>query len=124
MSITTQEARVRKALRFVRSPKLSDLEGLKINDNRFVIGTGLFVKDGIIMEIPEAFRFRTRLEVASTENGDQFLILSQFLTRGPEAWDMEAAFYQIGFRDPEIEIQLRALCDELVFRGLAEWVEE
>jgi hypothetical protein len=113
-----------KLLKFVKSPKLSDLEGLKINDNRFVIGTGLFVKDGIIMEIPEAFRFRTRLEVATAQSGGQYLILSQLLTGGPNAWDMEDAFYRIGFRNPEIETQLRALCDELVSRGLAEWVDE
>ena len=124
MNITMQDVRVRKALKFIKSPGLSDLEGLKINENRFTIGTGLFVENGIIMEIPEAFRFRTRLEVASTENGDKFLILSQFLTRGPDYWDMEDAFYKIGFRNPEIETQLRALCDELVSRGLAEWVEE
>jgi len=113
-----------KSLRFKKMPELQDLEGLGINGSQFERGDGMFVRNGFIMKVPGVFRFNTNLEVAEAIEGGYYLIVSQFLTNGPRAFDMEYAFGRIGFKNPEIEIQLRALCDELVSRGLAEWVEE
>jgi hypothetical protein len=112
-----------KILRFKGSPTLESLKGLEVNGSPFQRGKGQIEPDGIVMKIPNTFRFETYLEIAETTNGGFNLVMSQFLTRGPHAWEMEEAFGRIGFRDPEIEGQMRSLCNELVERGVAEWEE-
>lgn len=113
-----------KILSFKGSPTLDDLKGLEVDGNSFKRGKGIIEKDGIIMDIPNTFRFETCLEVAETIEGGFDLIVSQFLTRGPEYWEMEEGFSRIGYRNPEIAEQMKTLCNDLVNRGLAEWHEE
>ncbi len=85
--------------------------------------TALFKKNTIVMDVPDTFRFSTKIEVYSNGEGICDLIMSQFLTRGPELWEMGDAFYRIGFNDEgNTEQQLRNLCDELINRGLVDWV--
>lgn len=113
-----------KILRFKNKPELSDLEGLSINGAVFERGKGLIQSDIILMYIPNTFRFETNLEIAKTTDGKYNMIMTQFLTRGPELWEMERAFDRIGFRNPEIEKQMRLLCDDLIKKGLAYWEED
>jgi len=113
-----------KILRFKEEPTLVDLQGLSVNGATFERGKGFFQKaETIIMYIPNTFRFTTNLEVYK---GDKHydLILTQFLSRGPEYWEMEDSFRRIGFRNPEIETQFRALCETLINKDLAYWAEE
>lgn len=113
-----------KILRFHNLPTLVELEGLEVNGEKFKGGEGWIGKSGIILNIPNVFRFKTKLEIAQSGDGDWDLILTQFLTRGPNYWEMEDSFSRIGFRNPEIQTQLETLCAELVAAGLANWVEE
>jgi len=114
-----------KILRFKKAPTLKDLEGLSVNGGTFEIGDGFIQKNTIVMNVPNTFRFTTKIEVYSYENGICDLIMSQFLTRGPELWEMGDAFYRIGFNDEgNTEQQLRYLCNELINRDLVEWVEK
>lgn len=113
-----------KILRFKKEPNLLDLEGLQVNGASFEQGKSFFQQtETIIMDIPNVFRFSTKLEVYK---GDEHcdLILVQFLTRGPEYWEMDDSFRRIGFRNPEIETQFRALCEALINKDLAYWIEE
>lgn len=115
-----------KVLKFKKMPELNDLEGLSVNSSKFEIGEGIFQK-GVevpVMSIPNTFRFSTTLEVAENKDGSYVLVMTQFLTRGPEYWEMEEAFDRIGFRNPEIEEQMRALCNSIIERGLAVWEEQ
>lgn len=115
---------MRKTLKFKKEPKLSDLEGLNINGARFERDNSMVIRgDVVLMNIPNTFRFQTNLEIVDTIDGDWFMIMTQFLTRGPEYWEMERAFERIGFRNPEIEGQMRLLCDELIKKDLAYWEE-
>ncbi|WCF11667.1 hypothetical protein NDS46_30435 (plasmid) [Paenibacillus thiaminolyticus] len=111
-------------LQFKNKPTVKGLEGLSINNSSFENGKGFIAQDSIIMSIPNTFRFKTNLEIAEAMDGKFNLIMTQFLTRGPEYWDMNEAFGRIGFRDPEIEEQMRSVCNELISRGLASWIEE
>lgn len=113
-----------KILRFISLPVLNELVGLEVNGSRFIEGKGYVVKFGIVMDIPNTFRFNTKLEIAETHGGDWDLIMTQFLARGPEYWEMESAFSRVGFRNPEIKEQLETLCNDLIARGLAYWVED
>lgn len=113
-----------KVLRFIEKPDLSDLEGLSVNGGSFEIGVGFIVKAKIIlMEIPNTFRFSTNLEILETYTGDWEIVMTQFLTNGPKIWEVESAFSRIGFRNPEIEEQMRFLCNELIEKGLAKWAD-
>lgn len=113
-----------KILRFNKKPELVDLEGLTVNGGSFKYGKGIIAKaDTILMSIPDTFRFSTYLEIFEYE-GHHEMIMTQFLTRGADYWEMEDAFSRIGFRDPEIEEQMRLMCDELIDKGIAKWVEE
>ncbi|MGG0718378.1 hypothetical protein ABE096_12410 [Robertmurraya massiliosenegalensis] len=49
--------------------------------------------------------------------------MTQFLTRGPEYWEMEEAFGRIEFKNPDIEEQIKQLCEELLKRDLVYWTE-
>lgn len=113
-----------KILRFKEEPTLLDLEGLSVNGATFIRDKGFFQStETLIMRIPHTFCFSTNLEVyKGDENCD--LILVQFLTRGPEYWEMGDSFRRIGFRNPEIETQFKELCETLVTKGLAYWTEE
>lgn len=113
-----------KILRFNNRPTLNDLEGLSVNGSFFENGDGYIQSDGIVMSIPNAFRFKTKLEIVEATDGKYNMIMTQFLTRGPDLWEMEDAFSRIGFRNPEIEEQMRLLCDELIKKGLAYWEED
>lgn len=113
-----------KILRFKRIPALGELVGLEVNGGKFERGEGWIGKSGIVLNIPNVFRFETKLEIAETHGGDWDLVMTQFLTRGPEYWGMESAFSRIGFRNPEIQEQLEALCKDLIVKGLAHWVED
>lgn len=112
-----------KVLAFKKQPELKELAGLTVNGAEFVEGRGYIIEEGIVMDIPGVFRFQTKLEVAEDIAGIWTLIMTQFLMRGPDYWEMGEAFERIGFKNPEIEMQLRVLCDELIARGLAEWKE-
>lgn len=115
-------------LRFHKEPKLEDLEGLSINGGVFKKDEGMYTsKPTLLMRIPETFRFTTNLEVytySEEKGGHSDLIMVEFLTRGPDYWEMGDAFDRAGFRTPEIEAQMRTLCDELVARELAYWTNE
>lgn len=113
-----------KILRFHDKPVLEDLVDLKINGAEFRNGKGFIQDDIIIMEIPDTFRFSTKLEVLETNVGNHDLCLTQILTRWSEFWEMGEAFERIGFRNPEIESQLRELCDYLIELGLVYWTDE
>lgn len=113
-----------KALKFIKHPQLEDFKGLSIKGHEFKIGKGIFHDEIILMEIPETFRFETSLEVAEDQDNSFGLIATQFLTRGPDYWEMEAAFDRVGFRNPEIEIEMKNLCNQLVERECAQWEEE
>lgn len=114
---------MQKELRFKAKPTLDNLNGLTINGSEFEIGKGFLDSEIIVMEIPDTFRFKTKLEAVKDDvTGDYFLVMTQFLTRGVDYWEMEQAFDRIGFRNPEIEVQLRDLCEKLISHGLAEWV--
>lgn len=113
-----------KILRFKEAPSLKDLEGLSVNGGTFENGDGFIQKNTIVMEVPNTFRFATTIEIYSNGEGICDLIMAQFLTRGPDLWEMGDAFYRIGFNDEgDTEQQLRNLCDELINRGLVDWVE-
>lgn len=113
-----------KMLRFKKEPNLTDLEKLSINGATFKNGEGYFTNETIVMVIPNTFRFSTKLEIFTHEDNNEIdLIMTQFLTRGPEYWEMEDAFSRIGFRNPEIEEQMRSLCEELLKMDLVHWVE-
>lgn len=112
-----------KALRFKKKPMLEELHGLSVNGAIFEEGNGYYVDNTIVMNIPKTFRFSTNLEVYPNDDGSFDLNVTQFLTRGPDIWEMEEAFSRIGFRDESTEQQLRVLCDELINRDLAVWVE-
>lgn len=115
---------MKREFKLTRKLELSDLEGLQINGASFELGKGMYTsRNTIIMNIPKVFRFSTQLEIAESDSGDQYLILAQFLTRGPEMWEMEEGFSRIGFQDPEIREQMEQLCENLVSKGLAEWIE-
>lgn len=111
-----------KILRFHNKPSLEDLEGLSVNGAFFENGEGFIQKNTVVMHVPNTFRFDTTLEVFQYQNGTCDLIMSQWLTRGPELWEMGDAFYRIGFGDEgTTEQQMRDLCQTLVDRGLAYW---
>lgn len=114
-----------KLLIFNKKPELSDLEGLSVNGGKFEIGKGFLVKNEIIlMKIPNTFRFSTNLEILK-DTKDRFnLVMVQFLTRGTDLWEMSRAFDRIGFRNPEIEEQMRLMCDALVEKDLAYCIDE
>lgn len=117
--------KVTKILRFKEKPSINNFEGLSVNGGVFKEGDGFIQKNTILMEVPNTFRFDTTVEVYTYENGVCDLIMSQFLTRGPELWEMEDAFYRIGFNDEgNSEEQLRDLCVELINRNLVDWVEK
>ncbi|MET4563535.1 hypothetical protein ABIA69_004755 [Lysinibacillus parviboronicapiens] len=112
-----------KILRFKKKTNITDFEGLSVNGGAFKEGDGFIQKNTIVMDVPDTFRFSTKIEVYSNGEGICDLIMSQFLTRGPELWEMGDAFYRIGFNDEgNTEQQLRNLCDELINRGLVDWV--
>ncbi|MEK8215531.1 hypothetical protein [Paenibacillus sp. FSL L8-0463] len=113
-----------KILRFHSLPTLVQLEGVEVNGEKFKGGEGWIGESGIVLNIPNVFRFDTKLEIAETNGGDWDLILTQFLTKGPDYWEMESSFSRIGFRNPEIQVQLEALCEGLIAKGLAHWVED
>jgi len=115
---------MKKILRFKKAPTLKDLEGLSVNGGTFENGDGCIQKNTIVMDVPNTFRFSTKIEVYTFENGVCDLIMSQFLTRGPEYWEMGDSFRRIGFRNPEIETQFRVLCETLVNKDLVYWAEE
>ena len=110
-----------KILRFYKKPLLSDFDGISINGGVFEKGNGMAQANIIFMEIPNVFRFYTNLEIAENESGEYNMILTQFLTGGVKVWEMDESFFRIGFRDPEIEKELRLLCDDLVNKKLAYW---
>lgn len=112
-----------KSLLFHKQPTLDELAGLEINGSKFVEGEG-YIFDGIILHIRETFRFQTKLEVAELMDGRFMLVATQFLSRGPDLWEMDAAFSRIGNNSPEIAAQMRQLSDALINRGLAYWSEE
>lgn len=111
-------------LRFYKEPELSELEELVVNGGSFKPNNGTIESKNIALEIPNTFRFTTHLEIAQSLGGNLNLIMTQYLTRGLDYWHMKDAFDRIGFRDPDIEKQLRQLCDRLVEMGLAFWVED
>lgn len=112
-----------KVLEFYKEPEISDLEGLSINEATFKVGRGMIIdSEVLLMEIPNTFRFTTKLEILKTDDGRSQMVMTQFLSRGPELWAMGEAFSRIGFRNPEIEEQMRVLCDELIKKGLAKWI--
>lgn len=116
-----------KVLVFKNKPTITDLEGLSINGSSFQDNAKGFVNhegNAIVMDIPQTFRFSTKLEVVETNDNRFILIMTQILTRGVDYWHMDSAFDRIGFRNPEIKEQMQSLCDELVNRGLVEWVED
>ncbi|WP_438498583.1 hypothetical protein [Paenibacillus sp. IHBB 3054] len=113
-----------KILRFHTLPTLVQLEGLEVNGGKFQGGKGWIGESGIVLNIPNVFRFNTKLEIAETNDGNWNLILTQFLTSGPGYWEMENAFSRIGYRDPEIQVQLEALCEVLIAKELACWVDD
>lgn len=115
---------MKKILRFNNQPKLNDLEGLNINGSYFENGKGYMQSNGVVMHILNTFRFQTKLEIVEATDGKYNMIMTQFLTRGFELWEMEEAFSRIGFRNPEIEVQMRLLCNELIKKGLAYWEED
>lgn len=88
-----------KVLRFKNKPTLEDLEGLSVNGGKFEQGKGFVQDDTIVMHVPKTFRFDTTLEIYQYKNGDCDLIMCQWLTRGPELWEMGDAFYRVGFND-------------------------
>lgn len=116
--------RAATVLRFKSSPSLGELVGVEINGSNFVRGEGWIGDSGIVLNIPSTFRFETKLEIAGTELGEWDLIMTQFLTRGPEYWEMGDAFSRIGYRNPEIREQLEVLCNVLIEKGLAYWVDQ
>ncbi|WP_413356695.1 hypothetical protein AA0X71_18030 [Robertmurraya sp. 2P01SA] len=76
------------------------------------------------MDIPNTFRFSTKLEIFTHKDHNEIdLIMTQFLTRGPEYWEMEEAFGRIEFKNPDIEEQIKQLCEELLKRDLVYWTE-
>src|SRR5690606_23443744 len=81
-----------RVLRFHKKPTLSDLEGLTINGAGFKEGEGMYSsKPTLLMNIPKTFRFTTHLEVFTyrEDKGSMSdLIMSEFLTRGPDYWEM------------------------------------
>lgn len=114
-------------LRFHKKPKLSDFEGLSINGAVFKEGEGMFTKSTVMVDIPRTFRFTTYLEVFTSsedKGGMSDLIMTEFLTRGPDLWEMGDAFSRAGFRTPEIEEQMRTLANVLIEKGLAYWTKE
>lgn len=113
-----------RILKFREEPAPWDLEGLEVDGANFFRGKGNFNDNACVMVIHKAFRFYTVLEVAENQDGEYFLIMTQILTRGVDYWDMEAAFDRIGFRNPEIEKQMRDLCQRLIEKNLADWVED
>ncbi len=112
-----------KRLVFKNDPTLEDLKGLEINGKSFEKREGHFTKNGIVLHVPETFRFGSCFEIVYSVDRKPILVLTQFLTRGLEYWDMGDAFGRIEFRDPEIERQLRNIVDQMVSRELAYWEE-
>lgn len=114
-----------KILRFNQKPTIADFEGLSVNGGFFKEGEGFIQENTILMDVPKTFRFSTKIEVYAYEDGGCDLIMSQYLTRGPELWEMGDSFYRIGFNDEgTTEQQVRDLCDELIKRDLVYWVKE
>mgnify|MGYP006373407401 FL=1 len=109
-------------LRFHQKPTLRDLGSVNINGSKFEEKEGLATEDSLVLTIPHFSVFPTKLEVFRNIDGSYDLIMTESSTKGLTYWEISDALNYLKLCNPKIEQQLIDMCNELIKKGLATWI--
>lgn len=118
-----------KSLEFKSIPTLDQLAGLEVNGHPFKVtdpnAYTMFKTTMFHMEIPGTFRFGTNLEIM-THEGNVHLLATRSYSSDWKHHEMsqEDAIHRLNFNDKnKTGDKVQKIVDELLQRGLVEWVE-